>query len=130
MRLKLCVLGGLFLALGACSPTTKYNWGNYSSALYDYQRDPNEQADYLAALAAIIEKGGQQKVPPGIIAEYGYMELSRGNVEQAISLFEKEKAAWPESAVFMDRAIATAKGGPAKPQAEPKPVQVKGTPTS
>ena len=48
-------------------------------------------------------------MPPGLYAEYGYEELAHGDVDKAVALFEREKAAWPESAVFMDKAIAAAK---------------------
>ena len=47
-------------------------------------------------------------VPPGIYAEYGYLQLQQGNNAQAIALFKQEKALWPEATVFMDHMIKVA----------------------
>ncbi|EWY36026.1 hypothetical protein N825_31890 [Skermanella stibiiresistens SB22] len=89
-----------------CAPATKYHWGDYSSSLYDYHRDPTAQAGYRKSLERILASGEPEKrVPPGIYAELGYLKLSSGDTAGAVALFEKEKAVWPESAVMMDKTI-------------------------
>ena len=98
--------------MAACAPQTKYYWGDYSSSLYGYYTDPSTEAGYEKTLVDVTSADSKgKKVPPGLYAEYGYEELSRGNVEKAVDLFEHEKQAWPESAVFMDKAITAAKTG-------------------
>ena len=97
----------LALALAACQPRGLYDWGGYSQALNNYYGDPENLADYRATLVAIIDAGPGKRIPPGIYAELGYLELAAGNSGEAKRLFEREKAAWPESAAFMDRMIRT-----------------------
>jgi hypothetical protein len=103
--------------LAACGPQTKYYWGDYSSSLFDYYADHTTEAQYDQALLEVTNDAGTQakQVPPGIFAEYGYEELAHGNVDHAIALFQREKELWPESAVFMDKAIAAAKAGKKSP---------------
>ncbi len=108
MQPRHLIFVGLALALSACAPQ-KYNWGDYSSSLRDYYIDPAAEPAYEKTLASVTSPSGGQKVPPGLYAEYGYEELAHGDVDKAVALFEREKAAWPESAVFMDKAIAAAK---------------------
>lgn len=100
----LCLAVGL--AVSACAPTGQYYWGNYSSSLYDYYRDPTRLGAYRASLAGIVAEGEPTgRVPPGVYAELGFLDLEAGNTADARRLFEKEKRLWPESAVFMDRMI-------------------------
>ena len=109
-RLYLACLS--LIVISGCAEKPKYNWGSYSSTLYDYYRDATKEAKFVASLEEIVKANGpKKKAPPGIFAEYGYMEMSRGNVDNAIKLFEQEKSAWPESAVFMDAAIKLARSG-------------------
>lgn len=47
-------------------------------------------------------------MPPGIYAEYGYLQLQQGKTASAVELFKQEESHWPESKVFMDRMIKVA----------------------
>jgi hypothetical protein len=99
------------LLLGGCAQqSSKYYWGGYSAAMLDYYGDATAEPAYIKALddVLLMEAKGR-KVPPGLYAETGYMALAKGDTGRAIELFGREKAAWPESAVFMDKAIASAK---------------------
>ncbi|MQP63934.1 DUF4810 domain-containing protein [Niveispirillum sp. SYP-B3756] len=110
---KIFVLAAAALLMSGCAAKAvgKYHWGEYSSSLYEYQQDPTKQAEYVAALErAVISTPSHQKLAPGLLAELGYIKLSKGDTEGAVQLFEREKAAWPEAAKFMDRAIASARG--------------------
>ncbi|QQP88633.1 DUF4810 domain-containing protein [Skermanella sp. TT6] len=114
---RLSILAIAVICAG-CGQTTKYYWGNYSKSLYDYQQNPTTQASHQAALESIIASGEPtRKVPPGIYAELGYLKLSSGDSGGAIALFEKEKSAWPESALMMDKAVLNAREGKDKPPA-------------
>jgi len=116
---KLLALLPLCGLVAACAPQQKYYWGNYSESLYSYYGDPSKEADYEKALFEVTsgaDQGGR-KVPPGLYAEYGYEELSRGHADKAIEMYQREEQAWPESTVFMDRAITAAKAGQKSPPA-------------
>ena len=115
-------IGTIVLCAGfvaGCAPKTQYTWGDYGPSLYSlYSGDSTLNATAIK-LQTIIEKGEVTgTVPPGIYAEYGYLLLSSGKSGEAISFFEKEKLHFPESTVFMDRMIATAKIPVAKPSAQ------------
>lgn len=95
----------------ACAPQTKYSWGGYEGALYSYYKNPTEAKGTAEVIAKTIAdaEGKGKKVPPGLYAEYGYLQLELGGADAAIASFEKEKAAWPESAALMDNMIKTAR---------------------
>jgi hypothetical protein len=101
----LCVLAGC-----VTSNQQTYDWGKYDPSLYDYYKDPTKVGELNASLGAIVKAADTNKalVPPGIYAEYGYLQLQQGNNAQAIDLFKQEEARWPEAKVFMDRMIKVA----------------------
>jgi hypothetical protein len=111
MKIPRKIILPLLPLLAACTPQ-KYYWGDYSNSLYGYYADPSTEQNYEKALVEVTsaERLGKE-VPPGLYAEYGYEELTHGDVEKAVAMFEREKQAWPESAVFMDKAIAAARLG-------------------
>jgi hypothetical protein len=78
--------------------------------LYTYYKDPAKVGELAQALEAIIKsaEANPAKVPPGIYAEYGYIQLQRGKSQEAVALFKQEQARWPESRVFMDHMIQVA----------------------
>jgi hypothetical protein len=104
LRAGLC-LALLAIVLAGCGPKGLYHWGSYSSALNSHYRDPAKQAAYREALQEVIAAEQGARVPPGIYAELGYLELASGNTAEAKRLFQQEKARWPESGLFMDRMI-------------------------
>jgi hypothetical protein len=105
------------LLVAGCAPGTKYNWGNYSKSLYDYQQDVTAQASYSQSLESIISSSGPtSKVPPGIFAELGYLKLASGDASGAVAMFEREKSSWPESEKMMDKAISNARASNKKPE--------------
>lgn len=84
-----------------------YAWGNYEGGLYSYYENPEKIEILMKALdSTIVNAEESKRVPPGIYAEYGYILLIRNEDDEAISYFKKEKAAWPESVVLMDKMIA------------------------
>jgi hypothetical protein len=98
------------LLAGCVTNHERYDWGTYDPALYAYYKDPTKEAALAESLAAIISAADSSHalVPPGIYAEYGYLQLQQGKSSAAVELFTQEKAHWPESKVFMDRMIKVA----------------------
>ncbi|NVJ98447.1 MAG: DUF4810 domain-containing protein [Alphaproteobacteria bacterium] len=103
------VLAGLLLvSLAACGgPKTMYNWGGYDYALLKHYKDGTASDELALSLKEIIEKieRKEDKVPPGLYADYAYALYDSGNVQEALVFFAKERDAWPESAPFMTSVI-------------------------
>lgn len=105
--------------LGGCvAHHTQYDWGSYPPSLYGYYKDPTKSIELMASLEAIIREAGPAKgaVPPGVYAEYGYLQLQQGRTTEAVDSFQQEMQRWPESKVFMQRMIKVASSG-RRPQA-------------
>jgi len=114
MRLLL-VAPILVVALAGCVTNhQRYDWGSYDPSLYAYYKDPTKAAALAESLAAVISTADSNHglVPPGIYAEYGYLQLQAGKNLAAVDLFKQEEAHWPESKVFMDRMIKVASAAP------------------
>jgi hypothetical protein len=98
------------LFLQGCAANRKYAWGNYDSTLYRHYKNPQDKAKNLDKLKEILEVAEREdRVPPGLYAEYGYALYETGNISEAIINFEKEKAKWPESNILMEKMIRNAK---------------------
>jgi len=95
----------LFLMVGCVK--TQYQWGDYEKQLYNHYRNPAEKTEYLEALKEIVEDaiGSNEKIPPGIYAEYGYALLDSGKPFDAIMFFNKESELWPESKFLMKKMV-------------------------
>ncbi len=92
----------------ACAPPKMYNWGNYEQGLYNSYKDPNQTEALRIGLeeqVATVE-ASNQKMPPGIYAELGTLYLQSGSSDKAKIYYEKERAAWPESATLMTALIS------------------------
>lgn len=96
------------LTLSGCVTTPQtYDWGEYDQLLYETYKEPVraealrlELETHIAALEA-----GNSRVPPGLYAELGTLYLEAGDGDRAIALYEKERAAWPESRGLMTALI-------------------------
>jgi hypothetical protein len=95
------------LALGGCASKGMYDWGGYDAVLYNSYQDPTKVGSNIQKLEAHIQKleQGKQKVPPGLYADLGTMQLQAGDKEKAQANFRKERELWPESAGLMDALI-------------------------
>lgn len=91
---------------GPGKPTLDYHWGVYDDLIYDMYAKPGEAtpAVQIEKLAAQIEqtKSRGEPVPPGVHAHLGYMQYLSGNVDAALIEFDEERAAYPESATFIN----------------------------
>lgn len=103
------------VALAACAPTTRFEWGSYEGSLYAYAKQPAQKEMFRNALARAIEKGRQtNRVAPGLNAELGYLYLEDGDTTKAVALFEEEMRLFPESREFLTSVVTKAKGGNAE----------------
>lgn len=103
----LCIL---LASASGCAPSRKYAWGNYDATLYSHYKNPNKKEAHLERLREIVQNAEtEDKVAPGLYAEYGYALYEFGKIPEAITYFEKEKAKWPESNVLMQKMIRNAK---------------------
>lgn len=100
------LLSMLIVSCGTTSKDTFY-WGNYSSTLYDYKKNPDDKTleAHKKELLSVIEKSVQYKkiVPPGVYAEYGYLLLKEGSENEGFEYLAKEIELYPESTVFINR---------------------------
>jgi hypothetical protein len=99
----------LMLAQG-CAPSRKYAWGGYAADLYSHYKNPQDMEAHLERLQEYVNNAeAEDRVPPGLYAEYGYCLYELGNIDEAVLYFEKEKAKWPESNVLMEKMIRNAR---------------------
>ncbi|MDH3350886.1 MAG: DUF4810 domain-containing protein [Gammaproteobacteria bacterium] len=97
----------------AKDPPRLYYWTTYEQEMYlayDQPDDEDRQMKLAATLLRIIQKSDEagRKPAPGVVAEYGYFLLQRGEYYSAIDHFRREAATWPESKTLMERMIRIA----------------------
>jgi hypothetical protein len=99
----------LSLIIVGCGTTSKdtFYWGDYSTTLYDYKKNPSEETleAHKKELISLMETSAKNNkvVPPGLSAEYGYILLKEGLENEGIEYLEKEIALYPESTTFITR---------------------------
>jgi hypothetical protein len=98
-----CISFITVLFFSGCTRTF-YDWGDYESDLYDYYKSPEKKAEFKAALGTFLQEAEKSKsrVPPGMYAEYGYLQYSFQEYDGAIESYSKEKELFPESAYLMN----------------------------
>src|ERR1041385_1915942 len=101
----------LFLLLNGCAVETHYAWGNYEQLVYDmYQspgKSPPEREIEQMESDLQIARSQNKPLPPGFHAHLGDLYYQIGTAYAARQEFETEKAQFPESAVFMNRLLAS-----------------------
>lgn len=98
---------GVASSIAGCAPKSLYDWGSYEESLQATYVSHDEDAAWLHLEDTIIaaqRTGG--RLPPGAVAEYGFLHYRRGQPEKAIALFEQEASLFPESKPLMDKLIA------------------------
>jgi hypothetical protein len=106
--LVLAACAALFAGCAQRGPAPLYLWENFPRQQYDaLQRGGAGTPDQIAVLEAHAEKarGAGAALPPGFRAHLGMLKLAAGDVDQARQLWQAEKAAFPESALYMDRLL-------------------------
>lgn len=84
-----------------------YNWYDYTNVTYNYIK--NGEEDDVEALiqtyeSIIYNQDGtiRETVPPGVCADYGYLQIRLGNESEGKEFLLKEKELYPESSRFVD----------------------------
>jgi hypothetical protein len=106
-RIGLCAC----IALAGCAqrgPAPLYQWETFPRLQYDVLlRSGTGSPEQIAQLEAQAEKarGSGAALPPGFRAHLGMLKLAAGDPDRARELWLAEKAAFPESAAYMDRLL-------------------------
>lgn len=102
-RLALLVAACSLLAACAQAPKTLYQWEGYQPQVYEHFKgqSPQQQITELEkGLERIAAKGNVP--PPGYRAHLGMLYAETGRDDLALQQLQAEKAAFPESAVYID----------------------------
>jgi len=119
------ILGAVAVACMSGCASSRYEWNDYDTRLYEYYKTPTERDNFAEALReAILEGEPSGRVAPGIFAEYGYLMYEMGNSQAAIMYYQKEADRWPESRFFMNKMIAVAKNRMKKDPVKSKPAEI------
>ena len=112
MIIRISLLVAAILLVSGCAPKAMYEWGGYEKGLYKYYKNPDALEKYVEILEELVAKGQRDdRVPPGLYAEYGYALNLMDHRSEAVSYFELEKKAWPESTHLMDIMIKSGSPG-------------------
>ncbi len=94
----------------SCTPTKPfYYWGTYDVSSYNYLKNNDDKSTQELISNYKLITGSQNSIrqvaPPGIYADYGFLLLRTGKIEEGNSMLEKEISLYPESRVFIERVI-------------------------
>lgn len=111
---KTIYLALMLLAFSSCGTQKQlYNWKGYDDAVYAYTKTSDEKSleNLIAVYTKLIDNsGGSRKVPPpGVCADYGYLLLQSGKVNEGKALLIKETELYPESKKFIDKILTRIK---------------------
>ena len=105
-------LSACIVMLAGCAqrgPAPLYLWETFAQQQYDTLKadGTNGGAEQIQVLEAHAEKARatNAQLPPGMRAHLGMLQLNSGNVTRARELWLAEKAAFPESAPYMDQLL-------------------------
>lgn len=105
-RLNFCFFMFSSALLAGCAPPELFHWGEYEGSLYErYVESDIERTEAHLQECIYEAQKNNQRVPPGLYADYGFMLYKRGDKSGAISFFDKEKNLYPESSVLMTKLI-------------------------
>ncbi|MBI5774008.1 MAG: DUF4810 domain-containing protein [Verrucomicrobia bacterium] len=106
----LLCLGALVLFTGCATPTI-YSWGRYEGLVYTMYAAPDKATAEMQVIKMEEDfqkaRAKNKPVHPGFHAHLGYLYFQLGKADEARRAFETEKANFPESAVLMDRMLAS-----------------------
>jgi hypothetical protein len=104
----------LGLALIGCAQPVKplYHWEGFQRQMYEhFKGDGSSPSEQLLVLEAQAQKAAASgaALPPGFRAHLAMVYLKLGRDAEARQQLEGEKAAFPESAAYMDFLLKNAK---------------------
>jgi hypothetical protein len=100
----------LFTGCGQTVQPPLYNWGNYqyTSTAYGMYGERKEVLEkHITELQKIINESEakNQRVAPGIYAEYGQILFETNKKAKAKKYFILEQTTYPESTIFINRVL-------------------------
>jgi hypothetical protein len=100
----------IFSGCGKTVQPPLYNWGNYVKSSSDYGMNGHNKEileKHLLELEKIITESNEkdQRVAPGIYAEYAQILFETNKKEKANKYFLLEKTTYPMSSQFIDRVL-------------------------
>ena len=102
----------LYGSRGKGHEETMYNWDNYSSTTFKYVKNGDESEESVQDLINVYRtimsnQAGTYRgtIPPGVCADYGYLLVRSGKIEEGKELLLKEKELYPESSKFIDSIV-------------------------
>ena len=103
---RLSAAGALLVVVGCAQPPKPlYVWENFPRLQYEtLLREGASPESQIRAMQAHAEKarGSGGSLPPGFRAHLGMLHLSLGDAATARQMWQSEKAAFPESAPYVD----------------------------
>ena len=112
--MKSGVILSAFLFLGVLTTTGcvqhQFYWGSYEDSLFSRQQQAGPEGETGAATMLIstiheAEAHPENRIGPGINADYGYLLLKQGKTDEAIAQFTKEGTLFPEAKPLMDTMV-------------------------
>ena len=86
-----------------------YSWSKYEQASYNYLKKSDEKStnNLLKEYKLIInnQKGTRKSIPPGIMADYGFLLIQKGDLIEGKNYLNKEISLYPESRIFIERIL-------------------------
>lgn len=108
-RIPLLIAASSFALLVGCAsaprPQPLYAWYGYETQLDQWFRQTSTSPDVqLQSMQKDLQRmqSAGQRVPPGFRAHIGLLQGQMGDLVSMRSMLEAEKAAFPESAAYMD----------------------------
>jgi len=99
----------LALVISSCATPKLYNWKGYDTAVFAYIKNSDDESlDHLLDIYdELIENTSSvsKTPPPGVLADYGYLLIKKGEVDKGKELLKKETILYPESKKFVDRIL-------------------------
>jgi hypothetical protein len=110
---KLILVTFFTLAAVGCKTTeTQYHYGEYPTAVYSYFKADEVTIDQqITILEQVVEEAAANSKPiaPGVHAHLGMLYFETGNSALGAQHFDQEKALFPESVLYIDFLLKSAK---------------------
>jgi hypothetical protein len=109
-------LPALAMLAGCATAPSTYSWGSYEEVIYasyvSHSDVPAEKQVELLEKDYQVARSENLRLPPGWHAHLGYLYYEMGKTDQARQELLTEKAEFPESAVFVNRLLASVQPPP------------------
>ncbi len=109
MKKWILYIGALVILASCSTQKPLYTWDGYEAYSYKYlkDRDKESREQLMESYEKIIneQEGSRDTVPPGIMADYGFLLMQADQQKKGKKMLTKEVKYYPESKVFIDRIL-------------------------